>query len=331
MNEIQRNAYELIQADARFLYTITDISKNAQNIESNYIMMSLPYIGIFAEGSEQWFKKVGFSNAPCFNQNEKKFYKQLRLKHKLFEKEYKDYNNLLLEKLNESENYFYSIRSLLEKIIGYYNVGTDLCNGEFCGNTILCSMYMPGKKFSDEDAGLWIRDMSMVAGSLAAFLGCKEQEIYKYNDNLSVTYKDFHFYKKSPLKMNDSLGFLLFTILCSINYSVEFIGNYFTEEIPQKFKFAYLQYYYLCGFIKELNVKNNMEFYIDDCLYDRNFRNCLAHYGLGQYINEDEIIKDDILKGLTNKAFGKDYLKAKEELYEILRNLVGQIKHAILK
>jgi hypothetical protein len=331
LNETQRNAYELIQADARFLYTLTDIFKNAQNIDSNYIMMSLPYIGIFAEGSEQWLKKVGFSNAPRFNQNEKVFYKQLRLKHKLFDKEYEEYNDLLFEKLNKSDNYFHSKRSLLEKIIGYYNVGTDLCNGEFCGNTILCSMYIPEKNLGDEGLSPWMRDMSIVAGRLAASLGCTELPKYKYNDRLLVTYKDFHFYKNSPLKMNDRLGFLLFTVLCNINFSIEFIENYFIEEIPQKFKFAYLQYYYLCSFIDELNDKNNTAFYIDDRLYDRSFRNCLAHYGLGQYINEEEIIIDDILKGLTNKAFGKDYLIAKEELYVILRNLAGQIKHAILK
>jgi hypothetical protein len=44
--------------------------------------------------------------------------------------------------------------------------------------------------------------------------------------------------------------------------------------------------------IKELNVQNNTSFYINNCLRDRNFRNCLAHYGLGQYISEAEIISE---------------------------------------
>ncbi len=330
MNKVQKTAYELIQADARFLYTLTDILKNAQNISSNYICMRLPYIGLFTDGAEQWCKKVGL-NAPHFNPTEKVFYTQLRQGHKLFEKSYEDYATLLFEKFTESENYFYSIRSLREKIFGYDNVGTDLCNGEFCGNTILCSMYTPISPLGNAGVETWIRDMGIVAGKLANYLGCKEFPIFRYNDNLIVKYKDYHFYRNSPLKMSDEFGFLLFSILCSINYAIEFIENYFIDEIPQKFKFAYLQYYYLCDFIKEVNTQKNTNFYIDDCLCDRNFRNCLAHYGLGQYISETEIISDDILKGLTNKAFGKDYLTTKVELYEILRSLTKQIRQMILK
>jgi hypothetical protein len=329
LNKVQKAAYELIQADARFLYTLTDISKNVQNIKGNYICMSLPYMGLFTDGTEQWCKKVGL-NAPRFNPTEKAFYTQLRQGHKLFEKSYEDYSTLLFEKFTESENYFYSIRRLREKILGYYNVGTDLCNGEFCGNTILCSIYMPINILGNAGVGMWIRDMSIVAGKLAASLGCKEFPIYRYDDNLNIIYKDYHFYKNSPLKMSDDFGFLLFSILCSINYAIEFIENYFIDEIPQKFKFAYLQYYYLCDFIKEVNAQKNTDFYIDDSLYDRNFRNCLAHYGLGQYISETEIISDDILKGLTNKAFGKDYLTTKVELYEILKSLTKQIRQIIL-
>jgi len=330
LNKVQKTAYELIQADARFLYTLTDIFKNAQNISSNYICMSLPYIGLFTEGAEQWCKKVG-SNAPRFNPTEKVFYTQLRQGHKFFEKSYGDYATLLFKKFIESENYFYNIRRLREKIFGYYNVGTDLCNGEFCGNTILCSMYTPIKLLGNEGVEPWIRDMSIVAGKLAAYLDCKEFPIYRYNDNIIVIYKDYHFYRNSPLKMNDDFGFLLFSILCSINYAIEFIENYFIDEIPQKFKYAYLQYYYLCDFIKDMNTQKNTNFYIDDCLFDRKFRNCLAHYGLGQYISETEIISDDILKGLTNKAFGKDYLTTKAELYEILRSLTKQIRQIILE
>lgn len=330
MNKVQKTAYELIKSDAMFLYSLIDISKNAKNISSNYICMSLPFIGLFADGAEQWCKKMRL-NTPRFNQTEKVFYTQLRQAHKLFEKNYEDYTTMLFKKLTESEDYFYGIRSLIEKILGYYNVGTDLCNNEFCGNTILCSMYIPINILGNEGVGSWIRDMSIVAGKLGAFFCGEEFQMYRYNDNLIVRSVDYHFYKNSPLKMNDDFGFLLFSILCSINYAIEFIENYFIDEIPQKFKFAYLQYYYLCDFIKELNSRKNTNFYLDDCLYDRNFRNCIAHYGLGQYINESEIISDDILKGLTNKAFGKDYLTTKKELFEILKSLTKQIRKKVLE
>ena len=65
LNVIQKAAYELIQADARFLYTLTVIQRNAKNISSNYIMMSQPYIGLFTDGAEQWCQKLGLG-APQF-------------------------------------------------------------------------------------------------------------------------------------------------------------------------------------------------------------------------------------------------------------------------
>ena len=50
---VQKAAYELIQSDARFLYSLVNIQKNAKNINSNYIMMSQPYSGIFTDGAEK--------------------------------------------------------------------------------------------------------------------------------------------------------------------------------------------------------------------------------------------------------------------------------------
>ena len=330
LNRVQKTAYELIREDARFIYALTHISQNARNNESNYICMSLPYIGLFADGAEQWGKKVKL-DTPRFNSEEKKFYEQLRQAHKLFEKSYEDYEDLLLKKLSESEDYSYSKRSLIEKICGYYNVGTDLYNDIFCGNTILCSMYIPIKVLGIEGMGEWIRNISIVVGKLIGFYGGADLPVYRYNDDLVIGYEDYHFYKNSPLKMNNDFGFVLFSILCSINYVIEFIENYFIDEIPQKFKFAYLQYYYLCDFIKQVNAQQNTNFYIDNSFYHRELRNCLAHYGLGRYITESEIISDDVLKGLTNKAFGKDYLTTKEEVYKILKDLADQIGEMILK
>lgn len=329
LNPVQKAAYELIQSDARFLYTLTVIQKKAKNISSNYIMMSQPYIGLFADGAEQWCGKVGLVS-PKFTAEEKKFYTALRQNHKLYEMSYADYYNSLRTKLYESDAYFYSKRRLREILFGYYNVGTDLCNGEFCGNTVLCALYMPVNTLSENDIGPWFRDISVVAGKLAAFLMNTDIEPYIFNDNASVIYKDYHFYKNCPIKTKTDIGFLLFSILCSVNYAIEFIDKYFIDEIPQKFKFAYLQYYYLCDFIAELNLVNNTNYYLNDSLKDRSLRNCLAHYGLGQYLSDGEIISEDPLKGLTNKAFNMDYVAAKNKLYAYLKELTSQIKASIL-
>lgn len=322
-------AYELIQADARFLYTLTVIQRKAKNISSNYFMMSQPYIGIFADGAEQWCRKLGL-NAPQFTEAEKLYYTALRQSHKLYEMPYADYMSALMDKFNASDTYFYKNRRLREKIFGYYNVGTDRCNGEFCGNTILGALYAPVDMLNSDEVGPWIRDVSIVSGKLAAFFGCTDFPPYTYDDSICAKYEDFHFYKCCPLKLKTDFGFLLFSILCSINYAIEFIDKYFADEIPQKFKFAYLQYYYLCDFIEELNTINGTNFRINDSLKDRAFRNCLAHYGLGQYLSEDDLLQDDVLKGLTNKAFNMDYASAKTELYQYLSELAQQIKSEIM-
>ena len=328
LNSVQKAAYELIQADARFLYTLTVIQRNAKNISSNYIMMSQPYIGLFTDGAEQWCQKLGLG-APQFTDTEKTYYTALRQSHKLYEMPYSDYLSALMAKFKASDDYFYKIRRLREKLLGYYNVGTDLCNGHFCGNTILCALYTPVDTLNDKEIGPWIRDISVVSGKLASFFDCQNFLPYNYDDNILVKYEDYHFYKNCPLKTKTDLSFLLFSILCSVNYAIEFIDQYFIEEIPQKFKFAYLQYYYLCDFIKELNAANGTTFYINDSMKDRSFRNCLAHYGLGQYLSESDLIDDDVLKGLTNKAFNMNYSDAKYKLYFYLTELTNQIEAEI--
>lgn len=292
-------------------------------------MMSQPYIGIFADGAEQWCKKVGLA-APTFNEDEKAYYSALRQGHKLFEKSYGDYMALLIDKLDESDKYFYNIRSPLEKILGYRNVGVDVCNNAFCGNTIICAMYTPVTLLGNQNIGLWIKNISVIVGKLAAFFNCTKLPPYKYDNNFVMKPRDYHFFKDCPLKEKTDFEFLLFSILCVINYITAFIDKCFTDEIPQKFKFAYLEYYYLCDFMKELNAHNCTNFYLDDSLYNRNFRNCLAHYGLGQFLTETEVVETDVLKGLTEKAFNLDYFSTKERLYNFLYRLTEQIEGTIL-
>ena len=68
---------------------------------------------------------------------------------------------------------------------------------------------------------------------------------------------------------------------------------------------------------------------INETLKDRQFRNCLAHYGLGQYMSEEDLQLSDPMKGLTLKAFNMDYFIAKEKLYLYLTELTDQIKRLI--
>ena len=224
MNIVQNAAYDLIQSDARFVYTLTEISKNVKTYNNNFMLMSLPYLGIFADGSAQWGKKVGLQS-PNFTAEEKEYYTTIRKSHKLFEKKYDEFSSLLCEELSKFDKYCCGIFPKLAKIIGYDNVGTDLYNGEFCGNTILCSVYVPIKIYDNASVGPWIRNMSVVAGKLAAFYMGNNQKPYRYNKDVALKSKDYIFYDNSPLTMNNALGIVLFSVLCSINYVIEFIDK----------------------------------------------------------------------------------------------------------
>lgn len=330
LNKTQTAAYKLIQSDARFLYSLVNIDLKAQQNWNNFIMMCQPYIGVFAEGAEQWSKKVGLTG-PQFNEKEKLYYTALRQSHKLFEQSYDEYNALLIKKLKESDDYFYNNAGFLRKLpMEYDNVGTDLCNDKYCGNTVLCAAYSPLPLLKNPDCGINLKNLSVVAGKLAAFFGCKSYGPYEFDDkNNNLRFEDYHFFHHCPIKEKNVLNFSLFSILCSINYVTVFIDNCFVEEIPQKFKFAYLQYYYLCDFVKEINKSEGTDLIIDDSLKKTELRNCLAHYGLGKYLQEQDIISSDILKGLTNKALRMDYYEAKRQLYGCLRHLSEQIEKNI--
>lgn len=327
LTKVQEVALDLIQADARYLYALTDITKNAQNIDSNYVCMSSPYIGLFADGTEQWCRKVGL-NSPSFTKEEKNYYQQIRYSHKIFSKPFFSLRQELYNRFIESDKYFYDIRSDLEKIIGYSNVGADVFGKNFCGNTILCATYNPAISISNIN-GEWLIKISEIAGKLAAYVGCTNLPIYEYDKNTIITFTDFHFFNRCPIKIKTFDYFIYFSILCSVNFAIEFIEKVFLDEIVPKFKFAYLQYYYLCDLINEINDINGTKFKIENTLQHRQFRNCLAHYGLGQFLDEKDIIDNDLLKGLTIKAFRKDYFDTKEQIFKELYNLVQQIGNLI--
>ena len=64
---------------------------------------------------------------------------------------------------------------------------------------------------------------------------------------------------------------------------------------------------------------------------NRDFRNCLAHYGLGQYMKVAENVNGDVLYGHTNLALGRNYAETKEEPYDILQHTIDQIEEIVLR
>ena len=323
LNPVQKKSFELIQADARFIDTLFT---NLQKPKTNFAMMFLPYLGIFADGTEQWGKKVNLKT-PKFSASEKQHYTAIRNSIKMFDTEFNDLNILLNSKLTESEDYFLKTRTLMSKLINFhYNVGCDLNNHSFLGNTILCSIFAPSYTCGDPKYGEYIRDASIIAGELAAAFGCREFPPYEIDNFIPLRYKDYNFFVKCPLKRKTDKDFSLFSILCNINYIRIFIDRYIKEDCPSKLRYAYLQYHSLVKLVPKINESLSQNFSFDTSFASNSFRNCMAHYGLGVVLKESDIIENDLMAGLTNKIFNMPYSKTKKAIFKELDSLSHQIE-----
>ena len=328
LNKVQQLAFSLIQSDAIFINSMLKIDFEAKNLKNNYICMLFPYLGIFAYGSELWGQKVGIAT-PVFNSQEKKYYTELRQAHKIFALSYNEFRVKMNRKLNESDLYFKNNKSLLSKIMGlYYNVGIDVFEKKCYGNTVLIGLYIPSYKIGENTE--YIRDLSIVMGKLAkSYMPQNKSNIYKYNKNLTTKSIDINFFESKMFFDNSIDNLCCFSVLCAINFIVYFIENIFEEEIPQKLKYSYLLYFYLCRFVENINNEIGSNYIIDDTLCNQSFRNCIAHYGLGQVMKDDDIISGDLLGGLTNKIFNMNYYEVKDFICQELKKLGKQIEENI--
>ena len=329
LNSVQKAALELIIRDVQFFYTYVDLHKNAKNLKINYSCMLNPYVGLFVDGAEQWCGKVGLEVSQ-FNDEEKEYYAGVRQAHKLFDTSYAEYRSTMERLFQKSDNYFREA-AYAKGYLVYTNVGVDIYHGHFCGNTILCSYNFPDFRYDDPNLGRYLRRVNEFGGKLIAELGGFLLPVLHYNQQERINPKDYHFFEYCPLKTDSFDDFCFFSILCNINFVVEFLANYIEGETTSIFKFAYLQYFYLCDLVGDIARTTGVAFDLDDKYHDRKFRNCLAHYGLGQYMSAEDIINDDPLKGLTFKAFGKNYITVKTEVFAMLQHLAKQIADHVLR
>lgn len=101
----------MIQSDLRFLYTVIC---HIDSSKSNHILSLLPYLGVVGDGAEDWVKAVNNScknklPIPQFTMDEEKFYEQIRISVKLWQKDYDTIYDLLEQAYSESNHYFGSI------------------------------------------------------------------------------------------------------------------------------------------------------------------------------------------------------------------------------
>lgn len=325
LKPVQKAALSLIQSDLRFLYTVIErINPN----ESNYIPSLLPYMGIVIDGAEEWVKAINNSSKvkleiPLFSESEQVFYEKMRNSIKMWQNDYSTIYDILKEAYYISDDYFGNICKPIAKKMKLYDIfGVDRANGIICGNTILCYYYTPSFSY-DGNYGEYIRAMSVIGGKYIKLFDATKE--YPVDTSMKYDVCDYGGFVKSPVGNAFSDKFVLFSVLCQINFIICCVDSWVREEISTKMRFAYLLYYSLLHIIPQINLKLNTNLVINSKWESWQFRNAMAHYKLGIALKDEELFSEDKLFGLTHKYFELDYLTVKKEIMQELESLACQI------
>ena len=323
----QAASLNLMQNDLRFLYTVVSHYKD---IKSNYMVSSMPYIGLVVDGIEDWIKAYNNSHAiklsiPTFTTQEETFYERMRSCIKLWDNPYATVYAEFERLYTLSDNYFSSICKPVIRNLKLYDIfGADQADGHYCGNTILCSYYVPGFDYFQRKKGD-IKSLSIIAGKYTSLFSATRA--YRINSNMSFSKSDYGGFVKSPVGNDFSDRFVLFSLLCQINYIIKCIDEYILDETTTKLRFAYILYYYIVGILPDINLKLDMNFFIDNKWKSSGFRNCMAHYKVGVALKESELIQDDPFYGLVQKHFRScGYYELKTSVMKELLSLSGQLE-----
>ena len=328
LNKVQKAAVKLMQCDLKFLYTILT---NRGCVPPNYYVAFMPYMGLIIDGVEDWIKVYNNASkakleAPVFTAQQEAYYREMRKSIKLYEKGADYFNGLLKTKYHESDRYFSSVCKPIAKHLKLYDVyGVFSCNNIPCDNTILDQCFSPYFQFGNPD-GERIKSMSEVAGKYVAIFDALES--YSIDENYSFYSKDYGGFVKSPLGRTYNTRFMLFSIMCQINFVVKAVNDFVKEETPTKLRFSYLLYYYLCGIISGVNDMCGTTLVIDQKYYSEQFRNAMAHYKLGVALKETDL-KDDFDFGLSQKLLNVEYSSLKKDIINELTYLGEQINHIL--
>ncbi len=316
---------KLLQNDFRFLYTVIT---NALKINSNYITCLLPYLGLIVDGAEDWIKafnnshKNGF-HVPSYSPDEQDFYEKMRNSVKFWNEPYESIYHRLEQRYYESDLYFSSLCKPIAKTLKLYDIyGVDIVQGKYCGNTILCSLFTPNYEFGRE-SGDEIKRLSGFAGHYTAFFNALQP--YSLNDMDFYTV-DYGGFRKSPFGNKFSDRFVLFSLLCQVNFVLICILDFVADETTTKLRFAYILYYYVVNVLPEINNKLNACFMVDDAWHNKYFRNCMAHYKVGIVLKHSDIVLDDPFFGLVQKHFNLSYNDMKQKIVSELISISGQLE-----
>lgn len=121
--------------------------------------------------------------------------------------------------------------------------------------------------------------MSVIEGKYIKLFGATKE--YSVDTSIKYDVCDYGGFVKSPVGNAFSDKFVLFSVLCQINFIICCVDSWIQEEISAKMRFAYLLYYSLLHIIPQINMKLNTNLVINSKWESWQFRNAMAHYKLG--------------------------------------------------
>lgn len=130
----------------------------------------------------------------------------------------------------ESNQYFSSLCRPIARILHLYDIfGVDLVNRQYCGNTILGAFYAPRYKFRNDSAqyGEHIKNMMEIGGKYVVVFDAEKE--YETDPSMLFTYKDYGGFVKSPVGNKFSDRFMLFSLLCQIQFALICIDQFIME------------------------------------------------------------------------------------------------------
>lgn len=329
LNKVQKCAVKLMQNDLRLFFTLLC---NQEIVTPSYYIALMPYTGLIVDGIEDWVNAYNNSSKyklklPTFTDEEEKYYTEMRNSIKLFEKGYIELNKTLYKKYEQSETYFSSLCKPIAKRLHLYDIyGTFYCNSLPCDNTILNQVVTPFFIYGKID-GETIKQMAAIGREYTVCFNALQP--YKVKSDYNFSAKDYGGLVKSPFGNKYNYKFLLFTILCQINFIVYSVDKFIVDETSTKLRFAYILYYYLLSLLPDIKENLKISIIMDDKYHSDIFRNAMAHYKLGVSLKENDIIDDDPMFGLTNKIFSEDYYTVKSNIISELDKAGKQIQSII--
>ncbi|MCB2301044.1 hypothetical protein [Clostridium tagluense] len=334
MNRVQNVAKTIIIDECKELInTINIIPKDSVAIVS---LGLTPYIALVVNESLEWCEKCKIA-IPKLSDKENHVIKRLRVKCKFYTG---DNNYSLIEqkkRLEEAviiEKHYFENQSWLAKRLYKYgkvkDVGTYLWNGRYIGNTILYSDYF--EPFRDKlksvyGSGNEIYNFSKTVGSVLQSIivkldgnryECKNEHMHikEHNEKDYFLNKCF-FYSGNIDKL------ILFNILCSINFIMDYLSYILTNDSTLLFRIKYLALYHATEDLKQLNFAK-----IDDnVFFKRDFRNVMAHYGLFRALQENKIIEQVKMFGLIESNFDISF----QDMVYLMDDKLRMIKYNLEK